>query len=157
MSKKRYEVTLLVDASRFVEIDATSPEEAAELADAKYGHVNLCHQCTDEIETGDIYGAHVYLNGEQVADTTRAGELEIQLAALKEENERLKLINTDSFVVIASLENNIKTLKVRLAGLEGVLRLALEYWQHRQQRYKNRFPSWVVAAKEALKEPANEG
>lgn len=40
-------------------------------------------------------------------------------AALKEENERLKLINTDSFVSIASLENNIKTLKARVAELEG--------------------------------------
>ena len=74
-------------------------------------------------------------------------------AALKEENERLKQ-PTGHFTNL--LEENDR-LRARVAELEGVLRLALEYWQHRQQRYKNRFPAWVVAAKEALKEPTNEG
>jgi hypothetical protein len=59
-----------------------------------------------------------------------------ELAAIKEENERLK---------------------ARMAGMESALKLALEYWQHRTQRYKNRSPVWVKEAKEALKEPRNEG
>lgn len=33
-----------------------------------------------------------------------------------------------------------------LAALKG----ALEYWAHRQQRYKNRRPAWVRAAEEAI-------
>jgi hypothetical protein len=35
-------------------------------------------------------------------------------------------------------------------ALVNALKLALEYWQHRQQRYKNRHPVWVEAAREAL-------
>ncbi|GJD41352.1 hypothetical protein [Methylobacterium bullatum] len=30
------------------------------------------------------------------------------------------------------------------------LKLALEYWAHRQQRYKNRHPVWVQSARAAL-------
>lgn len=30
------------------------------------------------------------------------------------------------------------------------LKLALEYWEHRQQRYKNRSPVWVQNARAAL-------
>jgi hypothetical protein len=32
----------------------------------------------------------------------------------------------------------------------AALKLALEYWQHRQQRYKNRHPAWVQAAQEVI-------
>lgn len=34
--------------------------------------------------------------------------------------------------------------------LVEALELALEYWKHRQQRYKNRSPMWVTKAREAL-------
>ena len=34
--------------------------------------------------------------------------------------------------------------------LEYSLKLALEYWAHRQQRYKNRHPVWVQEANKAL-------
>lgn len=34
--------------------------------------------------------------------------------------------------------------------LYAALALGLEYWAHRQQRYKNRHPAWVVAARAAL-------
>lgn len=33
--------------------------------------------------------------------------------------------------------------------LYAALQLALEYWAHRQQRYKNRHPAWVQAARAA--------
>lgn len=42
------------------------------------------------------------------------------------------------------------------AALRHALTLALEYWSHRQQRYKNRHPAWVVAARAALTQPAKE-
>ena len=29
-------------------------------------------------------------------------------------------------------------------------RLALEYWEHRQQRYKNRHPAWVEKARASI-------
>ena len=34
--------------------------------------------------------------------------------------------------------------------LKTALMLALEYWAHRQQRYKNRHPVWVQQARAAL-------
>ncbi len=37
-----------------------------------------------------------------------------------------------------------------IAALREALKLALEYWAHRQQRYKNRHPVWVEAARAAL-------
>lgn len=39
----------------------------------------------------------------------------------------------------------------RANELAVVLNLALEYWAHRQQRYKNRHPVWVQNARAALK------
>ena len=46
------------------------------------------------------------------------------------------------------------------AGLVEALGLALEYWRHRQQRYKNRRPKWVIAAEAALaghrREPSHD-
>lgn len=37
-----------------------------------------------------------------------------------------------------------------IADVVGALKLALEYWGHRQQRYKNRHPVWVQDARAAL-------
>lgn len=34
--------------------------------------------------------------------------------------------------------------------LVSALKLALEYWEHRQQRYKNRSPVWVQRARAAI-------
>ena len=70
------------------------------------------------------------------SDARMVRKIAAENAALKEENERLE---------------------ARMAGMESALKLALEYWQHRMQRYKNRSPVWVREAKEALKEPVNEG
>ena len=36
------------------------------------------------------------------------------------------------------------------------LNLALEYWRHRQQRYKNRSPVWVQAARAAIAKATGE-
>jgi hypothetical protein len=35
-------------------------------------------------------------------------------------------------------------------GLVHAMKLALEYWEHRQMRYKNRAPVWVTEARKAL-------
>jgi hypothetical protein len=37
-------------------------------------------------------------------------------------------------------------LAERVKVLDMALDLALEYWAHKQQRYKNRHPAWVQAA-----------
>jgi hypothetical protein len=53
---------------------------------------------------------------------------------------------------IAEGANRLRELKARIAKLEDALKLGLEYWAHRQQRYKNRSPVWVELAREALKD-----
>lgn len=40
--------------------------------------------------------------------------------------------------------------------LYEALRLALEYWNHRQKRYKNRSPAWVQEARAALAKARGE-
>ncbi len=45
-------------------------------------------------------------------------------------------------------ERNAKAAEIE--QLEEALYLALEYWTHRQQRYKNRTPVWVQKARAAL-------
>lgn len=86
--KQEYEVTVLFDASSYAAVVASDPIEAADLAlEATAGHQNLCHQCSDTLETADALGCLVYLNGKQVADTTWHGE---RIEDLKEQNKALK-------------------------------------------------------------------
>ena len=51
--KKRYRVAILYDATTLHDVEAASPEEAADAAMDEAGSVSLCHQCVDEIEVGD--------------------------------------------------------------------------------------------------------
>lgn len=103
--KKKYQVTLLIDASAYVEVEAENAEQAYSIAADIAGHVTLCHQCTDEVETGDCYGAHVYSEYGDEVEFTRESDLESQLAALKEDNERLRTDN--------------ETLRAESAGWRG--------------------------------------
>jgi len=56
MSKK-YRVTLLVDATTIVEVEAKSKKEAMEKAMEEADRPCLCHQCSDRVDTGDIIKA----------------------------------------------------------------------------------------------------
>lgn len=42
------------------------------------------------------------------------------------------------------------TQEEKIRDAHYALTLALQYWNQRQQRYKNRFPVWVIEAKKAL-------
>ena len=83
--KQIYNVTVLIDASTSVSVEAESPQEAVELAEkaaSEKGAGDLCHQCTDHTEAGDFIGAFVYdKDDNEVLDTTRTGELEAYIAA----------------------------------------------------------------------------
>jgi hypothetical protein len=45
---------------------------------------------------------------------------------------------------------DVRQAALEIDAMRSALKLALEYWAHRQQRYKNRHPAWVFAAKDAL-------
>lgn len=53
--------------------------------------------------------------------------------------ERTKIIGCDQ---------DLRDAATELEQARHALELALKYWADRQQRYKNRFPAWVQAAKE---------
>ena len=50
----KYYCTVIIDASVNIEIEADSPEEAAEKAmENDRSFVTLCHQCSSDLDTGD--------------------------------------------------------------------------------------------------------
>jgi hypothetical protein len=46
--------------------------------------------------------------------------------------------------------DELETAQENVENLSYALKLALEYWSHRQQRYKNRSPVWVQEARRML-------
>lgn len=72
----KYECTVIFDASSSVSVEADTPEEAAQLAeDMVQGNQTLCHQCSNDLNTGDSIGVHVYNEEctEELLDTTYRG------------------------------------------------------------------------------------
>ena len=58
-TKKTYEVDLLYTAVQYLKLEATSEEEAVELARQEGGH-GLCHHCANQIEIDpDPYKARI--------------------------------------------------------------------------------------------------
>ena len=50
----KYYCTVIIDASVNIEIEADSPEEAADKAmEHDRSFVTLCHQCSRDLDTGD--------------------------------------------------------------------------------------------------------
>ena len=50
----RYGVTLIVDASVYVEVDADSEERALKLALDMEHDLSMCHRCAERVEIADI-------------------------------------------------------------------------------------------------------
>ena len=57
----KYYVTVIFDASKQIEVEADSPEDAAQKAyESDECYVSLCHRCSHEIDMGDAVRAFVY-------------------------------------------------------------------------------------------------
>ena len=57
----KYYVTIIYSASKSVEVEAESPQEAANKAyESEGAYVSLCYQCSRKIDIGDPYRAYVY-------------------------------------------------------------------------------------------------
>ena len=52
---KKWAVTLLVDASVFVEVEAETEDEAKTKAWEQAPSPSVCHQCSRDLEIGEIY------------------------------------------------------------------------------------------------------
>lgn len=122
---KKYDVCVIFDASRNVVVEARSALEAVELAeDEVEGLQRLCNHCSGNLDTGDVIGSHVWLGDEQLLDTTRAGDLEVQLSVANIRIAELKYalkVMYESFRPYAdgSPENRADALK----NAEKVLKL----------------------------------
>jgi len=57
-----YYVVAIFDASQLVEVNAASPEEAYDLGSKELG-VSLCHECSRELNLGDIVEIRVDEDG----------------------------------------------------------------------------------------------
>lgn len=125
---KKYECTVLIDASFGVTVEASSPEEAAELAEnaaAEQGAGSLCHQCSNHTECGDCYAVIVYEDDKEILDTDHRSKLladaQSQLAALREELERQTDIAHAATVRSNKLEQRLADAERRNAELAGLL------------------------------------
>lgn len=93
MAMKEYLVNMLVDATVPLKIKANSAEEAAAKAYETTGVPSLCHQCSDDLEVGDIVGCVVATaEGEEAYDDssysaclTELRQLQAELSSLREE------------------------------------------------------------------------
>lgn len=76
----RYRVTISHDACTTHDVEAGSPEDAAERAMESCGSVTLCHHCSDELQMGDpIMAACV----ENLDDGTHVDAVDPEVAALR--------------------------------------------------------------------------
>ena len=73
-----------------------------------------------------------------------------QLARLLEENADFRVTCDHLTRENAEQIGEIVALKEQRDELIGALHLALEYWAHREQRYKNRSPVWVQKSRAAI-------
>ncbi len=58
----RYAVIIRYDASQSIEVNASSPEMAAEEASDRIG-VSICHECSRKVEIGEFIGLIVLGEG----------------------------------------------------------------------------------------------
>lgn len=143
-----YQVVLLFDAHKIIDVNAKTPENALEIAENEHGQMTLCYECARQMEMGDCNGAFVYSrNDKKVLDTSSAGVLESQLAALKEENAQLK-------ARMAELEKE-DTLWAMLDAIEKALfkKAAPHAWESVVTSAGMEF----ITSRRKTKEPANEG
>lgn len=55
----KYYVSLIIDVTKVVTVEADNEKEAIEKALENVDMLNLCHQCSKEVEVGDFTGEAV--------------------------------------------------------------------------------------------------
>ena len=99
-------------------------------------------QQPEALRLAGILGDHYFYS-----DTNEAAA---ELRRLYAENEDFRA--TIDYLTRENAEQigEIVALKAQRDELLEALHLALEYWAHREQRYKNRSPVWVQKSREAI-------
>jgi hypothetical protein len=93
----KYYCTVLIDASVNMEVEADTPEDAAEKAECSdQGQPSLCHHCSSDVDMGESYGVRVCTQDgmTELLDTTYTAKevekLKARLAAVEQELADLK-------------------------------------------------------------------
>ena len=73
-----------------------------------------------------------------------------ELARLRAEVEKLREERNGHYLTLQNVAKERDDAIRENGKLRKALNLALEYWAHRQQRYNNRSPAWVIAARTAM-------
>lgn len=111
----KYSVSVFFDACKFVNVEAESPEQAADMAYDEAGYVGLCHQCSGEVEIGDAVRAIVYdESGEEVADD---GYQAVEVAKITQQRDELLEAKEDHGRLVRELD-------VLLNGVDGAAKQA---------------------------------
>lgn len=124
----RYLVVGLIDATNSKVVEASSPDEALELAANDLGCPSVCHQCSSEVEIGDVYGFNVIEDegsGYEVVTHVTVAEEELQ-RQLDSTRKRLDTAEKLLRRSLAALAFKLKTDAHRqpdVVAKEGQLRL----------------------------------
>lgn len=111
----KYSVSVFFDACKFVNVEAESPEQAADMAYDEAGYVGLCHQCSGEVEIGDAVRAIVYdESGEEVADD---GYQAVEVVKITQQRDELLEAKEDH-------DRLVRELDVLLNGVYGAAKQA---------------------------------
>lgn len=106
----KYSVSIIFDASKCVEVNAESPEEALDLACDEAGYVSLCYQCSGEVEVGDAVRAIVYdESGREVVDDRYQS---MEIAKITQQRDELLEVMEDH-------DRLVRELDVLLNGVDG--------------------------------------
>ena len=99
-------------------------------------------QQPEALRLAGILGNHYFYS-----DTNEAAA---ELRRLHADNEDFRATINHLTRENAGQIGEIVALKEQRDELIGALHLALEYWAHREQRYKNRSPVWVQKSRAAI-------
>lgn len=132
-----YSVSLIFSADWGIDIEAESPEEAAESA---YNHdessVSVCHQCAGHINIGDCIRVIVYdENGNEVLDDgydqKTIESLTAKVVALEDERDLAWSINptNSESVLVKQLTAEQHKVKVLSDALEAYFEPTLDAWK----------------------------
>lgn len=86
-----YIAVVVMGGSVGIEVEADSPEEAADLAmEHDSAQPTLCHMCSNHLDLGDPAGVCVELDGKEVYTDVPNDLLRKELAEVKEELAKVK-------------------------------------------------------------------
>jgi hypothetical protein len=110
MAKKKWTVMALVDASYIIgEFEAETGEEAAEKAWNEAHSPSLCHQCSDELEAGDVYDLRAWTDD----GDSYEGEVFARMAGLEAERDeaRAEAMRLREALELAHREGNTRAAR----------------------------------------------